>query len=200
MRYSCHQNIFAVYNELMDLTPKRIEKVIFMSVSSSFIVYQIIGIIGYLTFGNSVKSNIIAMYPHGAFVTGGQLAIAILVLLSYPLQCHPCRASLEKVLFATSYSSKRKYLLMTIGIMIFSYLIAISVSNLSTVLSFVGATGSTTICYILPGLFYYKFRDNTDLVERWDFMKIGAMALAATGVLVMSTSLTSQILGNASSH
>jgi hypothetical protein len=38
------------------------------------------------------------MYPATSlFIAFGQLAIAILVMLSYPLQVHPCRNSLDKV-------------------------------------------------------------------------------------------------------
>jgi hypothetical protein len=45
-----------------------------------------------------VSANIIAMYPSTSlFIAVGQLAIAILVLLSYPLQVHPCRNCLDKV-------------------------------------------------------------------------------------------------------
>lgn len=42
--------------------------------------------------------NIIAMYPSTSlFIAGGQLAIVVLVLFSYPLQVHPCRNCLDKV-------------------------------------------------------------------------------------------------------
>ena len=38
------------------------------------------------------------MYPATSlFIAIGQLAIAILVMLSYPLQVHPCRNCLDKV-------------------------------------------------------------------------------------------------------
>lgn len=48
-----------------------------------------------------VGANIIAMYPSTSlFIAVGQLAIAILVLFSYPLQVHPCRNCLDKVFHA----------------------------------------------------------------------------------------------------
>ena len=45
-----------------------------------------------------VTANIIEMYPSSSlFIAIGQLAIAILVLFSYPLQVQPCRNCLDKV-------------------------------------------------------------------------------------------------------
>ena len=41
-------------------------------------------------------------------------------------------------------------------IIILSYLVAMTVSSLDKVLAYVGSTGSTSISFILPGLFYYK--------------------------------------------
>jgi amino acid permease len=41
-------------------------------------------------------------------------------------------------------------------IIILSYIAAMTVSSLDTVLAYVGSTGSTSISFILPGLFYYK--------------------------------------------
>lgn len=41
------------------------------------------------------------MYPSTSlFIAVGQLAIAILVMFSYPLQVHPCRNCLDKVFHA----------------------------------------------------------------------------------------------------
>jgi amino acid permease len=59
--FTCHQNIFAVYNELIDNSPKEVEKVVRISIGSALGVYQTIGILGYLTFGTTVQSNIVAM-------------------------------------------------------------------------------------------------------------------------------------------
>jgi amino acid permease len=151
--FTCHQNIFAVYNELGDNTQPQVNKVISRSVGSAFVVYQTIGIVGYLTFGNMIDfpSNVISKYPNSGLITGGQLAISLLVLCSYPLQCHPCRASIEKIFWSRPLAPK-EFNLVTICLLVCSYLIAITISDLSTILAIVGATGSTTICHLLPGI------------------------------------------------
>lgn len=132
------------------------------------------------------------MYPSTSlFIAVGQLAIAILVMFSYPLQVHPCRNCLDKVFHAghappkdaddaevedehgsSSDMSPLKHTLLTLAIVASGFTIAYFVDDLQmgescggircacadprVVLSFVGSTGSTTISFILPGLFYWK--------------------------------------------
>ncbi|KAJ3269596.1 hypothetical protein HDV01_001197 [Terramyces sp. JEL0728] len=190
--FTCHQNIFAIHNELTDNSAAQLNKVISRSIGTSFLVYQTIGIIGYLTFGALVSSNIISQYPPSLLITVGQLLIGFLVLFSYPLQCHPCRNSCDKVFPGsdTNGMSNTRFNMITTGIMISSYLIAISIKDLSTVLSIVGATGSTTICYILPGLFYFKLCQNQRVVgQPMGILQVASGALVVLGIVVMFTSL-----------
>ena len=88
--------------------------------------------------------------------------------------------------------NQKRHTYLTCAILFTSYLIAIATKELSTVLSLVGATGSTTI---LPGLFYFRFREKTDpFGTPMDTLKISSLVLAGLGVLIMSTSVTAQII------
>jgi len=139
--------------------------------------------------------------------TIGKAAIVVLVMFSYALQVHPCRASVNAVMnyrfnrsgndspghrrrrssspsgpllrpssassqtSSTNYSappkptpsgdgiSEVRFAVITTVIVILSYIVAMTVSNLATVLAYFGSTGSTSISFILPGLFYYKISD-----------------------------------------
>ncbi|CAG8439979.1 6867_t:CDS:2 [Diversispora eburnea] len=188
--FTCHQNIFSVHNELEDNSQGNINGVIVGSIGTTSIIYQIIGILGYLSFGDDVSANIIAMF------TIGRAAIVILVLFSYALQSHPARACLDKVISSRSHTvishefSQTKYILLTSGILISSYIIGMLVSELDLVLSFVGATGSTTVSFILPGLFYYKLHENS----QWDIRKILSIFLVIYGFSVMFICLSLNIL------
>ena len=96
------------------------------------------------------------MYPATSiFIAIGQLAIAMLVLFSYPLQVHPCRNCLDKVFHfgqsskvvkptvdgdeedddddddhGHSEMSKAKHLLLTAGIVMSGFAIAYMVDDL----------------------------------------------------------------------
>lgn len=52
--------------------------------------------------------------------------------------------------------SETRFATITTAIVILSYIVAMTVSSLGKVLAYVGSTGSTSISFILPGLFYYK--------------------------------------------
>lgn len=55
--------------------------------------------------------------------------------------------------------SDLRFALLTTVIIVLSYMTALTVSSLDRVLAYVGSTGSTSISFILPGLFYYKISD-----------------------------------------
>src|SRR5438045_3214491 len=110
-------------------------------------------------------------------------------MFSYPLQAHPCRASVDAVLkwrpprsqssrgshngspsrvapllpasgvnpaARNDVISETRFAAITTVIIVLSYFVAMTVSSLDKVLAYVGSTGSTSISFILPGLFYYK--------------------------------------------
>jgi amino acid permease len=113
------------------------------------------------------------------------------------LQAHPCRASINKILDQTKLkkdlapepASTKKHLIVTTIIIILSYLVAITISQLDLVLSFVGSTGSTTISFILPGLFYFKLYSD----KKWHWKRMIALFLTIYGVTVMTVCLTFNI-------
>jgi amino acid permease len=53
-------------------------------------------------------------------------------------------------------TSNTRFAAISTVILIMTFITAMSVSSLEAVLAYVGSTGSTSISFILPGLFYYK--------------------------------------------
>ncbi|OCH96252.1 hypothetical protein OBBRIDRAFT_765760 [Obba rivulosa] len=204
--FTCAQNLFPIFNEITSNTQARMNTVIGASIGSAAVIYEIIAVFGYLTFGSKVGANIIAMYPSTSlFIAIGQLAIAIMVMFSYPLQVHPCRNCLDKVFHAGHVAHKRtpngeeveeaedehggspdmsplKHCLLTVGVVVSGFVIAYFVDDLQTVLSFVGATGSTTISFILPGLFYWKLTRSDPSSNK--MLSRAALGLAIYGICI----------------
>ncbi|KAF2743297.1 vacuolar amino acid transporter-like protein 6 [Sporormia fimetaria CBS 119925] len=183
--YTCHQNMFTILNEIKDNSHFRTTTVIAGSIGSGCVLYILTGITGYLTYGDNIKGNIVSMYPTSFFSTIGRLAIVVLVMFSYPLQIHPCRASLDACLRWRPRSASRqadsspsrsallnsprpakipemgdlRFAIISTTLVVLTFMTAMTVTSLEKVLAYVGSTGSTTISFILPGLFYYKISD-----------------------------------------
>jgi amino acid permease len=176
--------MFSILNEIKDNSHFQTTSVVFASIGGAASIYILVAITGYLSFGNSIGGNIVSMYPPSVSSTIGRAAIVVLVMFSYPLQVHPCRASIDAVLkwrwtsksaFGTDPSSPNRHPLLpritrgppepmsdvrfaaiTTVIIIMTFTTSMTVSSLEAVLAYVGSTGSTSISFILPGLFYYK--------------------------------------------
>jgi len=160
------------------------------SVLISLCAYTLIGYCGYLTYGNKrIEDNIINnLNKTDIAVVICRLAVSLLVALSYPLQIHPLRISLFNIIelfFPGSRNSNVIYFGATIFVCAITYVVAFFVDDLGIVFSIVGATGSVTICYILPGIFYTKLNANSP----WLGKKFFAALLAVLGVLFMINSL-----------
>ncbi|KAM0577117.1 hypothetical protein ACHAO2_005546 [Verticillium nonalfalfae] len=170
------------YTSIVALVSIGVVGVVGFSIGGAASMYLLVAITGYLTFGNDVNGNIVSMYAPSIATFIGQIGIVILVTFSIPLQVHPCRASLDAVLkwrpnrahtgngrsnspvggrsdHAVAPMSDLRFAVLTTLILVFGYLVALSVTSLERVLAYVGSIGSTSISFILPGLFYYKISD-----------------------------------------
>lgn len=246
--YTCHHNMFSVINEQRDGSFKHMKKIAIYAMSLALALYILVGGLGYLTFGDHIIGNIIKLYPQSTSTTVGRIAIVLLVMLAFPLQCHPARASINHIIFyienrlGSSKQSTRtdnsaagsvdeastlivnpsqeyivdelieenssqqpqvvplhgkKFVIITTVILIASYLLAVSVSSLARVLAIVGATGSTSISFILPGIFGYQLIgsevETGSLPLKTKLFKYGGLLLSGWGLFVMVTSLTATL-------
>lgn len=246
--YTCHHNMFSVINEQQDNRFKTTKYIPLISTSLACILYILIGGCGYMTFGDKIVGNIITLYPHSVSSIIGRIAIALLVTLAFPLQCHPARSSIHNILaffypslnpdlkntqeptvnadtmsssqllatertpLVRSISSiednelaeeqgsikdvpiemeRKLFLAITAAILIPSYLVAMSVHSLDKVLAIVGATGSTSISFILPGIFGYRLigSDGATLTRGDRLLKKLGLAATIWGFFVMTASL-----------
>lgn len=92
--YACHQNIFTVFSELRNNTPRRMDTVIFRSVGIATIFYLATASICYATFGATTKGDVLLNYPNDKFTMSAIVTLAVLLLTSVPMQLHPARVSL----------------------------------------------------------------------------------------------------------
>ena len=86
--------------------------------------------------------------------------------------------------------SNIKFYVLTYSIWICSFIVAMIVNDLGIVLALVGATGSTTISYILPGLFFYRSFEK----HSGDKRRHLALVMTGLGCLLIPFAVTIQFV------
>lgn len=187
--FECHQNMFAVANEMKNATQPRLDTVISITMFACTGIYIVFAYAGYRSYGNLVESDLLKNLPNNLAVTFVRFVYSVTLSLHYSLQCHPCRRSLSNIFFKkNAYLLPKRYFYMLTGLIVLcSYAVAMSVDDLGIVLGVVGATGSTAISFILPGAFYYK-------MNKTGKKRYLALALALFGCCMVPFLLTMQFL------
>lgn len=187
--FTGHQNMFSIVNESKDKSLASLSSLVNFAIVTSAALFIIVGLAGYLTFGDIVDGNVILLYPNGWTTTLGRFCIVFMVVFSFPLMLHPSRISVNNIYYwlqvnlhhqnkevnedtalleevhEEHFDRKEAHIvpfphhiftIITTALLILGYTLAITIKSFAFVLAIVGATGSTAISFILPGLFGYK--------------------------------------------
>ncbi|XP_071464094.1 solute carrier family 38 member 6 isoform X3 [Marmota flaviventris] len=193
--FLCHTSILPIYCELQSPSKKRMQNVTNTAIALSFLIYFISALFGYLTFyvfflfTDKVESELLQGYskylPHDVIVMTVKLCILFAVLLTVPLIHFPARKALMMMFFSNFPFSWIRHSLITLVLNIIILLLAIYVPDIRNVFGVVGASTSTCLIFVFPGLFYLK-------LSREDFLswkKLGAFVLLISGILLGNFSL-----------
>jgi len=154
--FTCQQNVFPVCNEVKNVTRSRINNTIGVAYAFATTAFLGAAFFGYCTYGNQVESDVLKGYPRKWPVEATRLLYSLLVVFSFPLQVHPSRSSALSLwsMVAGPAEGFRRFWIVTAVLLTLSLAIALSLEELGIILAIVGATGSTAVSYILPGLIY----------------------------------------------
>ena len=205
--YTCNQNTFAVANELENPSLPRLNLVILLTVVFCGLVYALVGYAGYLTYGSAIEGNLLISYPDTKYLGIVRFALSLAIAFSYPVLNHAARSCIGCVIFRTTnvdYVHPIKYYVLTYTLVALSFFIALIADNLQDILSFIGASGTTVISFILPGLFYYKMEIhklkevnglNAYQSDKWiRIKKKAALAMIIAGCIIGPLSILFQFI------
>lgn len=96
--FICSVNIFSVVNELRSPSIQRVSIVVNMTVWCAFIVYVCVGVAGYYTYGDKIRSDILLNYPKNGLTSAARLFVAALCVFSYPVLHYPGRKCIISLL------------------------------------------------------------------------------------------------------
>jgi len=223
--FTCHQNIFPIVNEIELLSQYRLNIVICCSIGFALVLFYLVALEGYRTYGSLVRGDILLNYPENNQVTFLRVCVAFMLTLHYPLQLDPsrrCITSLVKVIIKWWYqkqydiaegtpgdrmgeiemeqeeqskagkdpayyemshknaiqqtvdkNDEMLFYVITASFLSLSFMLAMIVEDLGVILALVGATGSTLVSYVLPGLIYVKVHPEMDLSKVMAFVQLG---------------------------
>ncbi|CAH1262767.1 SLC38A3 [Branchiostoma lanceolatum] len=188
--FVCHTAVLPVYVELKRGSVGRMQNVANASIGISFILYMLSALFGYLTFYGNVHSELLESYnsynPHDAVILVCRLAVLVAVILTVPVVHFPARKAITLMLFPGCPFSWLVHLSITLCLMVLVNCLAIFVPDIKDVFGLAGATSSTFLVFILPGLFYLKVSSE----RRFALHKILAAVIAGGGTCLCVLSLT----------
>lgn len=231
--FTGHQNMFSIINEARNKSLSSLSTLVNLAITILAVLFIIIGVAGYLTFGDLVNGNIILLYPSAFSTTVGRFSIVFMVVFSFPLMIHPARISVNNIYFwilvhvlgktleeeghdsehqesenhdetSPLIPSSKAYIVpfpdstfygITALLLVVGYTAAVSIKSFALVLAVVGATGSTAISFILPGLFGYKLigSESDDPNKLEQTLKTLGLVLSVWGFAVMVVCLYSSL-------
>ena len=195
--YLFHQNAFPVYSELKDRSVRRMSIVGHWSLLICSLVYGMAGMMGYVTFLNSVDANVLvnfATHGHVFYIIADVLRVGFgfAIIFSYPVVVWEARAGIDELLFPGKAYSIVRYFLLNLVIIGLTTGIAIRFPSIDVVLGYVGSTCSPTMVYVLPAVFYLRAFPE----EGWTRTRISAVALLVLAIVLIPLALVMTALSH----
>lgn len=96
MAYTNHVNVAEILADMSRPTMKRQHSLTMTSSSIITLVYLVVGMTGYLMFGDKIQGNVLDGAENTAAVLVGKILVALGVALTYPLLVRPARECLDR--------------------------------------------------------------------------------------------------------
>ena len=156
--YMCHFNASKFYLELRNNTLPRYHQVVGYSFGISILLMGFLTAMGFLTFGANSDGLVLNNYAAGdVWIGASRIAVALSLVFSYPLAFQGCRDGvLDLLKVPPSKRSNATLNVTTVAVLALLTLLAATLTDVSFVLSFGGATLGNLLTYIYPAIMYYK--------------------------------------------
>lgn len=151
-----HSNyqLLVVHNALKHKSPRTTSLAVAASLGFTSVAYLVMGLCTYFTFGTNTMANVLGSYGNALAIDLCRLAVIASVTLLFPLTVFTSRISVMSILgkdFVRRHNPKRVFLLVTVALVAFNWLVAVSVSSINVILGISGALSTVPIALLLPG-------------------------------------------------
>ena len=161
--FTAHYNAGRFYQELSNRSMKRIAMVSGGAMGFSLILYLVVAISGYLTFGRMTLGNVLENYAPGyGLAIGARIAVAVVVMFTVPLTAHSLRSSVLALLFENKYDNesvpRSLIALIASGVILSCGIVGVLFTKIEVVLAYKGGIFGSCLVYIFPALMLVALR------------------------------------------
>ncbi|XP_066489790.1 sodium-coupled neutral amino acid symporter 1 [Tiliqua scincoides] len=185
--FVCHPSVLPIYSELKDRSQKKMQMVSNISFFAMFVMYFLTAIFGYLTFYETVKSDLLHKYQSkdDILILTVRVAVIVAVILTVPVLFFTVRSSLFELARKTKYNLCH-HIVVTLVLLVIINLLVIFIPSMKDIFGVVGVTSANMLIFILPSSLYLKIthQDGSKLIQR-----IWASLFLALGVLFSLVSI-----------
>ena len=210
--FICHMNVVSVAGELIHPTLPRASKIAFRAAVTQLVFYVVIGISGYMSFGQTVKQNFITNYPSDdGLITLCRFLLTLTIFLAVPINTNPTANAFVHLLLTTGMAPehtadietplvagntpshisleveplKKTRIGTAVFVIIQGMIVAIYAPGVADVISILGGSFGTLIMLVCPAIIYsVVFKDELG-TKKSTFMLtllIGASLVSALAV------------------
>lgn len=195
--FCCQPNVPAIYHELNRRSSRRMSRVAIGAMSLCLLVYLLMGVTGFLTFGEDTSGNVLAnlqifLCQKDMMVISGFACMAVAVTMAFPLNIFPIRYSLETALFYWRPSLNCRSVSVSIAVttVACALICAIVLPEINLVFELVGATTGSFVCFIGPGVLFWRIVPGSVFSSH----KLKALVLVVCGVTFLVLGTYSSVL------
>ncbi|GJN00037.1 hypothetical protein PR202_ga17186 [Eleusine coracana subsp. coracana] len=173
--YGCHYNVHQIHNELKDSS--QMESIVHTSLILCSTVYLATSFFGFLLFGESTLSDVLANFdsnlgiPYGSILNDVvRVSYAVHLMLVFPMIFYALRLNLDGLLFSSSARTlsfdNRRFGVMTAILLLVIFLSANFIPSIWDIFQFTGATAAVCFEFIFPAAI--TLRDPHSIAKKWD--------------------------------
>ncbi|KAI5158725.1 sodium-coupled neutral amino acid symporter 1 isoform X1 [Manis pentadactyla] len=154
--FVCHPSVLPIYSELKDRSQKKMQMVSNISFFAMFVMYLLTAVFGYLTFYESVLSDLLHKYQsRDVLILCVRLAVIVAVILTVPVLFFTVRSSLFELAKKTKFNLCH-HTVVTFMLLVILNLLVIFIPSMKDIFGVIGVTSANVLIFILPSSLYLK--------------------------------------------
>lgn len=201
--FQCHVSCVPVFNSMTKKEIKPWGLVVTLSMIICLFVYTGTGVCGFLTFGSSVKQDVLMSYPpNDIAVAIARAFIVICVVTSYPI-LHFCGRAVIEGLWLRFQGEQvevcvrreqRRRILQTLVWFVVTLVLALFIPDIGRVISLIGGLAACFI-FVFPGLclMQAKLSETDNRSTSWHGMIIFGVVMVTLGAFIFGLTTSNSI-------